>query len=350
MRAKQKTKIRKATRYFYISIATILLVFSSSNFVQNLSKENIKNSKKEIYSYTNAFDYDYKINLIDNKYIDEDSLQMGEIYVTDLIDYINLNLNYQYTASKDSNIEYQYEIIGKLQAVYTKDGIEQKIWDKEETLLEKQTKKTNSNKINIKESLKLDLEKQNQLVKDFEQEMNMSLDATYTILLKIKTNTEISEKTVENQYASAITIDLAKKTTQIKGDNHKEDAEYITKEIQEEKTNNTFMISVDVILFVISLFMYRYIFKKTVTMNTVRNEYRRELNRILRLCQDKIVQVKDRIDMKQDNVIDVKDFGEIIKVSEELFKPILYWESKETEEAWFSVVSNQVTYRYILKK
>ena len=45
----------------------------------------------------------------------------------------------------------------------------------------------------------------------------------------------------------------------------------------------------------------------------------------------------------------VKDFGEIIKVSEELFKPILYWESKESTEAWFSVMSNEITYRFIFR-
>ena len=46
----------------------------------------------------------------------------------------------------------------------------------------------------------------------------------------------------------------------------------------------------------------------------------------------------------------VKDFGEIVKVSEELFKPILYWISPRNDEAWFTVMSHGVTYRYILKK
>ena len=45
-----------------------------------------------------------------------------------------------------------------------------------------------------------------------------------------------------------------------------------------------------------------------------------------------------------------KDFGEIFKVSEELFKPILYYNAIENEEAWFSVMSGKTSYRFVLKK
>ena len=56
------------------------------------------------------------------------------------------------------------------------------------------------------------------------------------------------------------------------------------------------------------------------------------------------------MEISEANLIEVKDFGEIIKLSEELYKPILYWSSKEEEESWFCVVTNSVSYRYILKK
>ena len=72
-----------------------------------------------------------------------------------------------------------------------------------------------------------------------------------------------------------------------------------------------------------------------------------ELNKILRICQEKIVKVRNKPTIKQENIVEVKDFGEIIKLSEELFRPILYWESKE-EEAWFIVMSNDIVYRFIL--
>ena len=48
--------------------------------------------------------------------------------------------------------------------------------------------------------------------------------------------------------------------------------------------------------------------------------------------------------------MDVREFDEILKVSEELFKPILYWNNDKEEESWFCVLGNNMVYRYILKR
>ncbi len=355
MRLKQKIKMRKSIRCFYLIIATIMLVTSFANICKATLKNTTTTSKKEIYSYTNEFDYSYKVNLINNKYIDENTLDMGQTYITDLIKNIDLTLNYNYSGSENLKTEYKYKITGKLQAVYTKDGEEQKVWEKEENLLEETTGSEDTGCISINEDIQLNLKEQNNLVKEFEQEMNMALDATYTISLEIETTAKAENKNVVNKYVSPISIELGEKTTQINGENYKKDTEYVTAENEitennEEYSINIGLLLVNIIILTVAIIVYRYIFTKTVVINRIKNDYRRELNRMLRLCQDRIVEVKDKVDIKQENIIDVKDFGEIIKVSEELFKPILYWESKEKDEAWFSVMSHEITYRFVFKK
>ena len=180
--------------------------------------------------------------------------------------------------------------------------------------------------------------------------MGMNIDAKYMVLLEVGTTTDVEGEKIENKHVSTINIDLAEKTTKIEGENNKEDKKYISKQIEEEIEVNIFGIIIVVLIDIFTIGIIRYITKNTSPINRIRNEYRQELNKILRLCQDKIVQVSTQIDMQSERIIDVKDFGEIIKVSEELFKPILYWNAKDREEAWFSVVSNHITYRYILKK
>ena len=97
------------------------------------------------------------------------------------------------------------------------------------------------------------------------------------------------------------------------------------------------------------IFIFRYAINSKVA-NIVRNEYKHELNRLLKLCQDKIVRVNTKPDTNMSNVVLVKDFGEIVKLSEELFKPILCYIDETQDEAWFSVMSNSVDYRYVLMK
>lgn len=205
-------------------------------------------------------------------------------------------------------------------------------------------------KLEIKENLELNLAEQNKLVADFEKDIGISVNAVYNVVLEVNTNTEIDGEKVANVQKSIISIDLGKKTTTITGENNKEETKYVSKEIENNITSSSIGTVVSIICLVISLLIYRYVFTKTTIINKTRNEFRLELNRILRLCQDKIVRVNSRLEVDTTNVVDVKDFGEIIKVSEELFKPILYWQSKSESEAWFTVMSNGVTYRYILRK
>ena len=350
MRTKGKNKMRKSTKYVIIIVSIILLIFSFINFIKNIQKENMKTSTKEIYKYTNKFNYDYKINLISNKYMTNEEIEDKNLaYVTDLIDNIKLNLNYDYTASKNSEIKYTYSIVGLMQAVYTKNGEEQKIWDKEETLLPEKSLNSASDNIQIAENLKLDLKDKNELINNFKQQLGMSIEAKYTVKLKIKVTTEVEGKEVVDELSPFINIDLAEKTTKLTGENNIENSEYISKEYKVAKKSSGIQIFIDLILIVVAIIALRKVSKSKVA-NVVRNEYKYELNRILRICQDKIVEVNTKPNDEEIEVVYVKDFGEIFKVSEELFKPILYYNAKENEEAWFSVMSGKTSYRFVLKK
>ena len=350
MRTKGKNKMRKSTKYVTIIVAIIVLIFSFINFIKNIQKENMKTSTKEIYKYTNKFNYDYKINLISNQYMTNEEIKDKNLaYVTDLIDNIKLNLNYDYTASKNSEIKCNYSIVGLMQAVYTKNGEEQKIWEKEETLLPEKSLNSASDNIQIAENLKLDLKDKNELINNFKQQLGMSIEAKYTVKLKIKVTTEVEGKEVVDELSPFINIDLAEKTTKLTGENNIENSEYISKEYKVAKKSSGIQIFIDLILIVIAMIALRKVSKSKVA-NVVRNEYKYELNRILRICQDKIVEVNTKPNDEEIEVVYVKDFGEIFKVSEELFKPILYYNAKENEEAWFSVMSGKTSYRFVLKK
>ena len=349
MRSKPKNKIRKSTKYIGSIIFGVILVASFTNLMVNLSNENIKTRTKEIYSYTNKFNYDYNVNLIDNKYIKQtDEKDSTIVYVTDLIDTIDLTLNYEYIADKETNLNLRYSIIGNMQVIYTKDGEEQKIIDEEETLLEEQNYEILEDEITINETLNLDLKEKNNLLEEFEQELGMSVTAKYNVILKVNISTEVNKNSVNSNYEQNVEIDLAEKTTKIIGNNNKEDKDFVSDQYNVNGTRNVLAIILDIILLAISIGALKYLMKAKVA-NRIRNEFRQELNRILKICQDKIVQTSTKPRETEENVVYVKDFGEIFKVSEELFKPILYFLDNEKQEAYFSVMTGNTIYRYILR-
>ena len=350
MKTKFKNKMRKSTKYGVTIVSIIVLIFSFINFIKTMQKENMKTFTKEIYKYTNKYNYNYKVNLISNKYMTNEEIKDKNLaYVTDLIDNIKLELNYDYIANKNSEIKCNYSVVGLMQAVYTKNGEEQKIWEKEETLLNEKELKSASDNIQINEKLKLDLKEKNNLINNFKQQLGMTIEAKYTVKLKIKVTTDIEGKEIVDEIEPFINIDLAEKTTKIKGENNTENTEYISKDYKVTQKSSVFRMIIDIILMITAIYALRYVSKSKIA-NVVRNEYKYELNRILKICQDKIVQVSTRPNDEEIEVVYVKDFGEIFKVSEELFKPILYYNAKENEEAWFSVMSGKTSYRFVLKK
>ena len=350
MRAKRKNKIRKTTKYAIIVFSLVLLLFSLVNLTMSLEQSNTVTSTRQIYQYTNKYNYDYKINLISNKYMTNEEIEDKNLaYVTDLIDNIELNLNYEYAADKKSEINSTYSIIGKMQAVYVKNGEEQKIWEKEETLMPEKQINATSDTLKINEKLVLDLKDKNNLINSFKQQLGMAIDAKYTVSLKITTSTNVEEKEITNKFTPILNIDLAEKTTKIIGENNTQNTEYVSKQYKISEDSNSIIIIFDLVIIIAASALLRYALKTKVA-NTVRNEYKLELNRILRICNDKIVRLSTRPNDEDTEVVFVKDFGEIVKVSEELFKPILYYSEKDKEEAWFSVVSGKTSYRYILKK
>ena len=87
--------------------------------------------------------------------------------------------------------------------------------------------------------------------------------------------------------------------------------------------------------------------KETKTMNKITNMFKVELNQILGACGDRIVKIDSEIKTTGITLIELKDINELVKLSEELYKPILYYQVPNKKEAWFCLTLENETYRYI---
>lgn len=346
---KTKAKLRQSMRYLYMTISVIVFAISTSFLYKYYFTNNEYEEVEKIYNFNDTLKTTYNVNISENPYI-EDSLEMGKVYVTEYLDSIDFGFLYNYNADKAGNIEYEYSAKGTLYATYMKNGEEQVILEKDEILIDTKNASTLNKDININEKVNVDISKYNEEVVNFEKDTNIDLNAIYIVKFEIKPKAIYNNQEEKHTLVSETKIEVGAKTTTIIGDfDIKNEGNIIAKKIvtQEPKKIN---IIINFVLTIVSLVVFVYVFTSTKPARVLRNEYRRELNKILKLCQDKIVQVNTRFDTKGAKVIEVNDFSEIIKLSEELYKPILYYNLKEVEESWFYVISNTEIYRYILKK
>ncbi|MBO5141576.1 MAG: hypothetical protein J6C46_01020 [Clostridia bacterium] len=345
---KTRLKLKRNTRVIIIVIALIVFAVSSTNvFSQIFDKKQIK-MEQEVYNYMNEYNLDYIVNIKDNKFIEEESLPKDKNYVSDLVDDLDMDFKYKYIPSIQSKIKYDYKIDAQISASYSDDGHLYEVWNKTYNI--KQVENQESNKdIMIDEKINVDFAKYHEEVKEFRQEMGMALEAKLFIKLTVNTLTKINEKEIPNMYVSDFSISLGEKMSKVEGKTTDSNKQVITDEVTIE-TRQPAILVLSIIMLGASIYAFYFVRNKTYTAYNIRNEFKLELNKILKSCQDRIVVVKNKVDVVESDVIEVKDFVELIKLSEELFKPILYWSpGEEIEEAIFYVISNKIAYRFILK-
>ena len=351
MEKKGKVKIRKSVRTFYI-LALVLIILLSWYSLYRTSRIENNATKKDIYEYTNKYFYSFDVDLIDNKFITSENVSDPNTYITDLINTVPTNMTYTYTSNNESDITYSYQIVGNLEAVYKKDGEEQKVWKMSDVIVPMKEMEIHSDKVEINENFTLNLKDKIDMITSFEVNLGMQVTTNYTVLLEVVTKTNFEGEEIINSYSPNLVFEIGPKTTVVHSDTQNSEKPTVISKIEVEKANPVSNIQKAIVSFVdaASAILLLLIFIKTRNSNSVKNEYKQALNKILKGFEEKIVEVNQRIETEGQNVVDIKEFDEIIKVSEELFKPILYWNNDKEEESWFCVLGNNIIYRFILKR
>lgn len=348
-RISDKVKLSKTIRDVLLGTSILLMICGIMIFYNGFETQDIIEKEKSVYRYNNQFSSDYKVNLKPNPFIVEPFLPAGQTYISDLISGIDMKFNYKYQDYASNKMTYKYRIDSKIQATYRQNDKEYVVLDKTENLKTVSVVETDSSQVNIQDNLLIDYAKYHEMIKSFKQKMGMNIEAKLMINMIVDTTANIDGKEVQNQYTSDYSITLGDKISRV-------DAKLIdtnTKtsttegEIRQEVKADSRKLVVGVILISIGLYMAYLILFKTQNLHAIKNEFKLELNHILKSCQDRIVMVENLIDSDIEHTIIVKDFGELIKLSEELYKPILCYMPEE-EKAYFSIISNRVKYRYIL--
>ena len=348
-KAKHKKRIRSSTKTIIFVICGMFALISLISLYSNIFVEEIESKEENIYKYSDKYKQQYTVNLKTNEYMENESLSENKLYVTDLIDVIKLNLNYTYEGETPEKINCTYKVIGKLKSTYSLNGNEEAIWNKEYIILEEKEQNTTEPILNINEDIDVDIQSYNKLVNDFMDKMEMALTTTLYIQFEANVTAYTKGEMILDQYKNHLEVSIGEKVTKITGkeEDFKQKTEKRTKEIIKEKEPIIAVISATVL--VASLYIMVKVERETKPSNKITNMFKVELNQILGACGDRIVKIDSPIKTIGRTIIELKDINELVKLSEELYKPILYYQVPNKNESWFCLSVENETYRYILK-
>lgn len=327
-----------------LGIITFLLTFFFLN-------KGINNYEKKEIDYEEIDNIDYKVYLKENNFFENDYLPKDQIYITTLIDYIDIDFKHNIKYNELINGNYKYQIKGIISATQTNNE-NNNYWQKEYILTkEKSINYENKQNYTIEENIKIDYDYYNDILLDFKKTYNLSMDATLKIILYVE-NT-IDSKNIKNGIKKdsilALTIPLTKATIEvpIKIDTTSAKSKISNGIIYDNEIISTSYKILSISSFIVSAISFIYIGLYYVKHKEKQSKIKKELKKILKTYDSIIVNAKGKIDITNLNLIEVSEFNELIDAYNELRQPIIY--ARQNEKAMFVLINNETALHYTIK-
>lgn len=335
-----KKRIRNSSRKILVGVfgamilISLIILFSSSN-----SNKIVKNKK---YSYESKVTPTYKVNLKQNEYINQNSLDMDKGYLRDLTENVEINYEYLYEGTKATELSTSYFVNATLVIQTTVDGNKVVLVEKEYDLKDEKIQKKTEKQNKIKETVIIDLEQYEAFAESFKDTYGISVDAYLDVTFNVNTNGNFDDEEINAKNSATVKIDLLDKIYKIET-NTKDESNSSIYEEYIEKNKTGYIIAL--IIFAIGVFGIGYIIFNTKDLKLQTNTYKSEKYSILRNYGDRIVELKDNLQLdKKKAIIELINFEEIAKVADELWQPILYFDDKQAKKAYYYVVTDTLIY------
>ena len=350
---------RNNLKHKYFIIIIMFIIFLLSLFCMYISSKNI-NLQDDKFLYSNSInkDIEYKVNLMENNYINKSYLEEDKTYISELVKSIDTKFKYDFRTSKKMNFEYTYNIIATIKGEYQGANKEEtnNVWEKDYVLL-KDTKKTLNDSVgfNISNEQSIDFAKYNAEVTEFRKKLKLSINAYVNVSMNVKVYSidENSNKRLEDESSVDMTIPLNKQAFSITKNYQATNTNSVYDENKDAQNttdiNNINFTYIAILLFLLDIIIFILNFRKLIDSNYIHSKYRMELKKILKNYGDIIVEIVNPVKAKLSGVIDVKNFNEMIDLEEELRTPILFYEIPGRNEGWFTIIHEEILYRYVLK-
>lgn len=314
-------------------------------------KRGFNNYTYDMISYVEKNQIDYKVYLKENDFFDVDYLNMNQAYITSLIDYLDVNFNYDLVLDAKRSGSYTYFIKGIMSADI-QNG-KNSYWKKDYQITEPKTIDfKDKNIISISENAKISYDQYNDLLKKFKNEYGLSMDGSLKVFLYVTTNvqSELNDQKLIQQSSSSISIPLTKATIEV------------PVAVNANSTNGVLMSDV-VYLNSISYLIYKIIGFSLILISTIllirvvlvfvkkgekQLSYIKKIKRILKTYDGIIVNSTSIPSTKGMKVIAVSDFTELLDAHSEVRLPINYYDDKK--RALFILMNDSIAWKYTIEK
>ena len=343
----KKTVLNKKGLFFLLVLFSAFLLFCTFELL-NLFVENKKAKEK---SYSNTSSVIYSINVDNNNFIKEPSLESGRSYITNITKGVSMTFDYEYKADEILPLSYQYSIKATLFGLYNEDPTSETnpvLWNKE-YIIKKDTGvlTKNGNSLSLVETFNLDVRAYiTELIK-FVDYFQIPTISYIKIEMPITVYGDNGVYSVSKKYNISLKINVEDKVFFIEQPTLAPENGYLTLASSDLKDLDIVGVIIYLTSFMASLIVILIVIKKILEYKELIN-YEERLEKIKSNYSEIIVLTNSMIDTKKLKVISIVSFEEILNLAANLSSPIMAYE--DTKEANFYIIKDEIIYSFILRK
>ena len=328
----------------YICLSIILFIISFLLF-----QKSMHNYTQDIINYNEKSNIDYKVYLKENNYFDEKYLGENKVYITNLIDYLDIDFSYNLKLDSYRNGKYIYYIKGIMSANVSNTSKD--YWQKTYNLTQpKEIKYNNIKNVSFKENIQIDYQTYNNLLLQFKEEYKLAMDGFFKIVLCVENYIESFNGAKLTQITTTnLEIPLTKATIEvpIETEEVNKNSKLVGELIYKNDIENLVYKILCIITILLGLYLLIYSIYKIVRSFEKISYYNKELKKILKTYDGIIVNINKLPSYINYDIIDVNSFDELLDAHGEIRQPISYYESRK--KATFTLINGNIVWRYTLK-
>ena len=299
--------------------------------------------------YNETSNLDYRVYLKENNFYDTDYLGKNKVYIANLIDNIEINFRYNYNIVEPVNVDFNYNVVAKLTIA---DGSgKNNYYEKEYVLLSnKKASIKNGTFYHLNEKVKIDYSYYNSLANSFKQQYGVDTSSNLTVYLKVNKKTDIENATNASENSTMyVKIPLSEKAINIEL-NYQDinNSNYIIQGI-DSKTDNIIFGVLSVISIIGSLVFAIQMIRLLTLLRVKKSIYDKYVEKILNEYDRLIVENGTGPDTKNNKVIKISRFEELLDVRDNLKLPIMYYVITKHTKCCFYIKHNDDLYLMTIK-
>lgn len=345
-----KKELNKGIKVLLTIIAAAgVLAFSVLLYHEALNK-GFEERKVPVYNYKSKPAVDYKVYFKPNMLYDDNHQGVNDVYIANYVDHIQPSFTYEFSGERTAEISGDYGITAVMEGYISENDKNKTIWKKSIKLMPQKNFKGREAKLSITEKIPIRFEEYNSFVTRLIEETKVGSQAKLTVYMDINLNVETAEGLIQEKYSPCMIIPLNVAYFEITKGNIEEKTGAIDVVKRVEVLPDKLLVVIYTAALFISLFILVFLlfFTKEAPKKdpTIRN-----MNRILKNYSSRLVALTHDIAEGNEVCYAVESFTDIIKIADEVEKPILYKYCSDIKDIKsFYVIDGSGRYVYKLKE